>query len=73
MARRARTRLARPQLRDEEEAEHRRMVAWLDALTDDELDELQRQAGSVADAHGDLLAELTAYIARADLAEDTSH
>lgn len=50
------------QLRDEEEAEHRRWVAWVDSLTDDELDELQRQARSAVGALGDLRAELAAYL-----------
>ncbi|WP_141720821.1 hypothetical protein [Streptomyces sp. Ncost-T10-10d] len=51
------------QLRDEEEAEHRRMVAWVDGLSADELVALQRQP--VAGAGRDLRAELTAYVARA--------
>ncbi|MEV3972760.1 hypothetical protein AB0K68_32200 [Streptomyces sp. NPDC050698] len=59
------------QLRDEKEAGHQRMVAWVGSLTEAELDELQRQARSAASAHGDLGAELAAYIERADLAEAT--
>ncbi|MFG3016779.1 hypothetical protein ACGFZB_41280 [Streptomyces cinerochromogenes] len=50
------------QLRNEEEAEHRRWVAWVDSLTDGELDELQRQARSAVGALGDLRAELAAYL-----------
>ncbi|WLQ69344.1 helix-turn-helix domain-containing protein [Streptomyces glycanivorans] len=50
------------QLREEEEAEHRRRVAWVDGLSADELAALQRQ--SVAGAGRDLHAELTAYVAR---------
>ncbi|MFF0794724.1 hypothetical protein [Streptomyces spiralis] len=61
----------RDEERDEEEAEHRRMIAWVDSLTEAELDELQQQASAAADALGDLSAELAAYIERADLAEDT--
>jgi hypothetical protein len=49
------------QLRDEDEVEHRRMEAWVDDLTDDELKELQ-QARDAADAgRGSLRAELAAY------------
>lgn len=59
------------QLRDEKEAEHRRMIAWVDSLTEAELDELQQQAKSTAHADGDLRAALGAYIDRADPAEDT--
>ncbi|MDX3801079.1 hypothetical protein [Streptomyces sp. AK04-3B] len=51
------------QLRDEEETEHRRMEAWIDSLTDDELKELE-QARSAAAAGRDLRAELAAYIPR---------
>jgi hypothetical protein len=51
------------QLRDEEEAERRRMSAWVDSLTDGELKELQ-QARSAAGAGRDLRAELAAYIPR---------
>ncbi|MFF1285622.1 hypothetical protein ACFVY4_33665 [Streptomyces sp. NPDC058299] len=51
------------QLRDEEEAEHRRMAAWGDSLTDDELKELE-QARSAAEAGRELRAELAAYIPR---------
>ncbi|MFM9462607.1 hypothetical protein ACKI1K_07110 [Streptomyces scabiei] len=51
------------QLRDEEEAEHRQMEAWVDSLTDDELKELER-ARSAAAAGRDLRAELAAYIPR---------
>ncbi|AWI27340.1 hypothetical protein [Streptomyces tirandamycinicus] len=50
------------QLRDEEEAEHRRDVAWVDQLTDDELKALQQQAADSAKP-GDLrirLRDLTA-------------
>ncbi|MFZ4179404.1 hypothetical protein ACOZCI_34965 [Streptomyces griseoincarnatus] len=49
------------QLRQEEDAEHRRMAAWVDSLTDDELKELQ-QARNRAGAGRDLHAELTAHI-----------
>jgi hypothetical protein len=53
------------QLRDEEEAEHRRTEAWVDDLTDDELEELeelQQQARDAAGAgRGVLRAELAAY------------
>ena len=51
------------QLRDEEEAEHRRMTAWGDTLTNDEFQELQ-QVRSAAGAGRDLRAELAAYIPR---------
>ncbi|MFB0620275.1 hypothetical protein [Streptomyces sp. AGS-58] len=51
------------QLHDEEEAEHRRMAAWVDSLTDDELKELE-QARSAAGAGRDLHAELAAYLPR---------
>jgi hypothetical protein len=50
-------------LRDEEEAEHRRMSAWVDSLTDDELQEL-RQARAASGAGRDLRAGLAAYIPR---------
>ncbi|MEU5257030.1 hypothetical protein [Streptomyces longwoodensis] len=50
------------QLREEEEAEYRRMAAWVDSLTNDEL-ELE-QARSTAAAGRDLRAELAAYIPR---------
>ncbi|MFG3016121.1 hypothetical protein ACGFZB_37870 [Streptomyces cinerochromogenes] len=58
------------QLRDEEEAEHRRRVAWIDSLTEAELDELQRQTRLAASAQGDLRAELAEYIARARPADE---
>lgn len=61
------------QLRDEEEAEHRRRVAWVDSLTDDELDELQQHARSAAGDLGNLRAELAEYIARVDAAGGTGH
>lgn len=61
------------QLRDEEEAEHRRRVAWIDSLTDDDLDELQQQARSAAGDLGNLRAELAKYIARVDADGDTGH
>ncbi|MEU6331628.1 hypothetical protein ABZ851_30765 [Streptomyces sp. NPDC047049] len=48
------------QLHDEEEAAHRRMTAWVDALTDDELQEL---AQSAAGTGRNLRAELAAYTA----------
>jgi hypothetical protein len=54
-------------------AKRRRAVAWIDSLTDDEFDEVQRQTRPVSVAHGDLRSGLAAYIAGADLAEDTSH
>ncbi|MDF2272009.1 hypothetical protein P2Q00_42355 [Streptomyces coacervatus] len=50
------------QLHDEEEAEYRRMTAWVDGLGDDELAELQAQAA--AGAGRDLRAELTVHVAR---------
>ncbi|MEH0656011.1 hypothetical protein QA995_42560 [Streptomyces scabiei] len=50
------------QLRDEEEAEHRRMAAWVDSLTDNELKELE-QARAPAGGR-DLRAELAAYLPR---------
>ncbi|MFJ4790791.1 hypothetical protein [Streptomyces sp. NPDC088794] len=50
------------QLRDEEEAEHRRMTAWVDALSDDELAQMQAQAA--AGAGRDLRAEPAALAAR---------
>ena len=46
------------QLRDEALAEQRRAEAWVDNLTDDELEELQWNA---ADARSNLRAELAAY------------
>ncbi|MFF3208329.1 hypothetical protein [Streptomyces sp. NPDC002962] len=49
-------------LDDEKEAEYRRMAAWTDSLTDNELKELE-QARS-AGAGRDLRAELAAYIPR---------
>ncbi|MDX3364089.1 hypothetical protein ACIBWG_32455 [Streptomyces griseoaurantiacus] len=58
------------QLRDEEEAEHRRRVAWVDSLTEAELDELQQQGRLAVSAHGDLGAELAAYIARTRPADE---
>jgi hypothetical protein len=58
------------QLRDEEEAEHWRRVAWVDSLTEAELDELQQQARSAAGALGNLRAELAAYIERARSADE---
>ncbi|GKQ35682.1 hypothetical protein ALMP_22250 [Streptomyces sp. A012304] len=51
------------QLRQEEDAEHRRMAAWVDSLTDDELKELQ-QARDAAGAGRDLRAELTTHTPR---------
>lgn len=46
---RARPWLAEPECNwyDEEEAAHRRMTAWVDALTDTELQELQASRGIV--------------------------
>ncbi|MEU1596616.1 hypothetical protein ABZ468_28125 [Streptomyces sp. NPDC005708] len=58
------------QLRAEEEAEHRRMIAWLDALTDAELHELQQQARSAAEADRDLRAELAGCLARTRPADE---
>ncbi|MFD3424300.1 hypothetical protein [Streptomyces decoyicus] len=49
------------QLHDEEEAPHRRMTAWFDALDDEELQALQQSAASVGQG---LRAELAAYTAR---------
>lgn len=46
------------QLRDEEEAEQRRAEAWVDDLTDDELEELQRDATGAG--RSSLRAELAA-------------
>ncbi|MET7604948.1 hypothetical protein ABZS96_20955 [Streptomyces avermitilis] len=51
------------QLRDEEEAEHRRMTAWVDSLTDDEVQELE-QARDASGAGRDLRAELATYTPR---------
>ncbi|MFH9009024.1 hypothetical protein ACH4E5_38030 [Streptomyces afghaniensis] len=50
------------QLRDEEEAEHRRGTAWSDALTDAELHELQQ--ARPAEAGRDLRVELATILAR---------
>ncbi|ANP52100.1 hypothetical protein J2Z21_009606 [Streptomyces griseochromogenes] len=50
------------QLRNEEEAEHRRKVAWINSLTQAELDELERQTRLAASAQDDLRAELAAYL-----------
>ncbi|MCX4481647.1 hypothetical protein OOK44_35325 [Streptomyces cellulosae] len=50
------------QLRDADEAEHRRMTAWIDSLTDDEFERLQAQ--STAGSGRDLRAELAAYASR---------
>ncbi|MFI2415733.1 hypothetical protein [Streptomyces sp. NPDC018947] len=47
------------QLRDEAEAEQRRAEAWVDDLTDDELEELQRNAADAG--RSNLRAELAAY------------
>jgi hypothetical protein len=47
------------QLRDEAEAEQRRAQAWVDDLTDDELEELQRNATDAG--RSNLRAELAAY------------
>lgn len=53
------------QLRDEEEAEHQSMAAWVDDLTDDELDQAQQtRPAAEAGAGRDLRAELAAYAAR---------
>ncbi|WP_143666516.1 hypothetical protein [Streptomyces reticuliscabiei] len=49
------------QLRDEEEVEHRRMAAWVDDLTDDELKELQRARDAAGAGRLSLRAELAAY------------
>ncbi|WP_331726487.1 hypothetical protein [Streptomyces sp. NBC_00280] len=49
------------QLRDEEEVEHRRMAAWVDDLTDDELKELQRARDAAGAGRQSLRAELAAY------------
>ncbi|MGX1508295.1 UNVERIFIED_CONTAM: hypothetical protein RKD43_006920 [Streptomyces graminofaciens] len=47
----------------EAEAEHRRAIAWIDSLTDDELHHLEQQ--SKANRSGrDLRTELTGYVAR---------
>ncbi|MFD5794911.1 hypothetical protein ACFWIO_15455 [Streptomyces diastatochromogenes] len=58
------------QLRDEEEAEPRRKVAWIDSLTEAEFDELERQTRPAANAQGDLRAELAAYLERARSADE---
>ncbi|MEW2436010.1 hypothetical protein AB0952_17925 [Streptomyces caniferus] len=58
------------QLRDEEEAEHRRRVAWIDSLTEAEFDELERQTRLAASVQGDLRAELAAYLERARSADE---
>ncbi|MFJ6686294.1 hypothetical protein [Streptomyces werraensis] len=47
------------QLRDEAEAEQRRAQAWVDDLTDNELEELQRNAADAG--RSNLRAELAAY------------
>ncbi|NEE23039.1 hypothetical protein G3M58_93395, partial [Streptomyces sp. SID7499] len=47
------------QLRDEEEAKQRREEAWVDDLTDDELEELQQNAAGAG--RSNLRAELAAY------------
>ncbi|MFF5522501.1 hypothetical protein [Streptomyces coeruleorubidus] len=60
------------QLRDEEEAEHRRRVAWV-VLTDAELDEPQQQARSAAGVHGDLRSMRAACVARAGSADEVGH
>jgi len=49
------------QLRNEDDAARRRMTAWVDSLTDDELQELQQQARPAAGTGGDLRAELATY------------
>lgn len=49
------------QLRDEKEAEDRRMEAWVDDLTDDELEELQQARDAAGAGRGSLRAELAAY------------
>ncbi|MER6562753.1 hypothetical protein ABT300_34485 [Streptomyces sp. NPDC001027] len=50
------------QLREEEEAEHRRAAAWADDLADDELKELQQRARDAADAgRPSLRAELATH------------
>ncbi|MGA5114922.1 hypothetical protein [Streptomyces pseudogriseolus] len=49
------------QLRDEEEAEQRQAEAWVDDLTDDELEELQRARNAVGVGQSSLRAELAAY------------
>ncbi|WP_440581249.1 hypothetical protein [Streptomyces sp. PT19] len=58
------------QLRDDKEAEYRRMIVWVDSLTDAEVDELQQQARLAAGAGGDLRAKLTAYLARSQHTDD---
>ncbi|MFZ4248625.1 hypothetical protein ACOZDF_25510 [Streptomyces griseoincarnatus] len=45
-------------MRKEEDVEFRRMAAWVDSLTDDELKELQQARDG---AGRDLRAELTAH------------
>lgn len=49
------------QLRDEEEAQQRRTEAWLDDLTDDELEELQQARDAAGAGLSSLRAELVAY------------
>jgi hypothetical protein len=46
-------------LRDEAKAEQRRTEAWVDDLTDDELEKLQRNAANAG--RSNLRAELAAY------------
>lgn len=58
------------QLHDEEDVEHRRMIAWVDSLTDAELDELQQQARLAAGADGDLRAKLAACLERSHRTDD---
>ncbi|MFF4205765.1 hypothetical protein ACFYZ8_34515 [Streptomyces sp. NPDC001668] len=54
------------QLRDEEQAATDSMIAWIDSLTAEEIEDLQRQA-EAGDGR-DLRAELTALISRAEAA-----
>ncbi|MFF7987933.1 hypothetical protein ACFZDK_54505 [Streptomyces sp. NPDC007901] len=54
------------QVRDEEEAEYQRMVAWVDGLTDDELEELRRVRDAAGAGLPSLRAELAAHVAAAD-------
>ncbi|WP_324790412.1 hypothetical protein [Streptomyces sp. H51] len=49
------------QLRDEEEAEQQRAEAWVDDLTDDVLEELQRARDGLGAGQSSLRAELAAY------------
>ncbi|MFK4600344.1 hypothetical protein [Streptomyces pristinaespiralis] len=50
-------------MHDEAEAEHRRAVAWIDSLTDDELHHVEQQSKASRSGRN-LRTELTGYVAR---------